>query len=209
MEEIKEHKEDGSSWLERFLLILTVVVLIIIFVATLGQIDIPLEKGKRDSDEETDTLSKLQTRHKKLKAIIQRKEALNIKLNKKFKFYYFCVRFGLASLYVGCNVLLYFVFNITKLGDILNWNQLVIIVITLFSFLTFGTFTNVKEYIQTIKMRLEIKTYKKYLNITDQLETHKGEQSTLIASISKVQLSISNKVELQDFVSEDSIDGIA
>jgi hypothetical protein len=95
--------------------ILFIVVIIIVFIASLGQVAIPLEKEIKVKDEGENDLTKLQVRHKKLKELISKKEALNINLNKKFKRIYFGVRFVLASLFVGYNALMYFVFNINKL----------------------------------------------------------------------------------------------
>jgi len=162
-----------------------IVLLIIIFIASFGQVNIAVEKEDKVSDEEKSDLTKLQRRHKKLKALIQEKEALYVKLNKRFKRIYFGVRFVLATLYVGYNALLYFAFKITNLGDLLNWNQFAVILIALFSFIAFGTFANVKDFIQNIKMRLESRTYNKYVNITEQLKTHKEEELKLTATITK------------------------
>ncbi|REH54731.1 hypothetical protein C7448_102255 [Tenacibaculum gallaicum] len=183
-----------------FLLALVIVVVIIIYVASLGQVDVTLEKSNKQSDEEKNSLSKLQARHKKLKELIQRKEELNIKLNKKFKRIYFGVRFVLASLFVGYNLSLYFLFKITKLGDLLNWNQFALIIMALFSFIAFGTLANVKEFVQNIKMRLELRTYDKYKNITEQIENHKGEAIKITASIAETELKISKQTVVEDVV---------
>jgi hypothetical protein len=165
--------------------ILFIVVIIIVFIASLGQVAIPLEKEIKVKDEDKNDLTKLKVRHKKLKKLISKKEALNINLNKKFKRIYFGVRFVLASLFVGYNALMYFVFNINKLGDLLNWNQFALIIMALFSFIAFGTLANVRDFIQNIKMRLESKTFKKYVDITEQIETHKEEAIKLTATITK------------------------
>ena len=185
-----------------FLLIFVIVIVIIIYVGSFGQVDLTLEKVSKENDEEKLNLSKLKSRYNKLKTLIQKKESLNIKLNKKFKRIYFGVRFVLASIYVGYNALLYFVVNITNLGDLLNWNELAVILIGLFSFIAFGTFANVKGFIANIKMRLESKTYNKYVDITEQLETHKEEEIKLTASIvkSKAQINISKQAVVEDAV---------
>jgi Na+/proline symporter len=185
-----------------FLLIFIIVFVIIIYVGSFGQVDLTIEKVSKQNDEVKDNLNKLQSRHEKLKALIQKKEALNIKLNKRFKRIYFGVRFVLASVYVGYNAILYFVFNVTKLGDVLNWNQFALIVIALFSFIAFGTLTNVQDFINTIKMKLESRTYDKYVDITEQLETHKEEAIKLTATITKTksQIQISNKSVVEEAV---------
>jgi len=178
--------------------ILFIVVIIIVFIASLGQVAIPLEKEIKVKDEGENDLTKLQVRHKKLKELISKKEALNINLNKKFKRIYFGVRFVLASLFVSYNALMYFAFNINKLGDLLNWNQFALIIMALFSFIAFGTLANVRDFIQNIKMRLESKTFNKYVDITEQIETHKQEAMKLTATITKGQINISKQSVVED-----------
>jgi hypothetical protein len=180
--------------------ILFIVVIIIVFIASLGQVAIPLEKEIKVKDEGENDLTKLQVRHKKLKELISKKEALNINLNKKFKRIYFGVRFVLASLFVGYNALMYFVFNINKLGDLLNWNQFALIIMALFSFIAFGTLANVRDFIQNIKMRLESKTFNKYVDITEQIETHKEEAIKLTETITKRQINISKLPVIENTV---------
>lgn len=191
-----------------FLIVLVIVIVIIIYVASLGQVEVTLEKSTKENDEENNSLNKLQLRHKKLKELIQKKEQLNIKLNKKFNRIYFGVRFVLASLFTGYNLILYFVFKITKLGDLLNWNQLVLIIMALFSFIAFGTLTNVKEFVQNIKMRLELRTYNKYRDITEQLENHKEEVTKITTSIAEAKLKISKQTVVEDVVLIESNDGV-
>lgn len=178
--------------------ILFIVVIIIVFIASLGQVAIPLEKEIKVKDEDKNDLTKLKVRHKKLKKLISKKEALNINLNKKFKRIYFGVRFVLASLFVSYNALMYFAFNINKLGDLLNWNQFALIIMALFSFIAFGTLANVRDFIQNIKMRLECKTFNKYVDITEQIETHKEEAIKLTATITKGQINISKQSVVED-----------
>jgi hypothetical protein len=191
--------------------ILIIVVIIIIFIVSFGQMDIALDKESTDKEEkekERDNLTRLQARHKKLKELIKKKEELYLKLNKKFKRIYFGVRFVLASLYVGYNASLYFVFKITNLADLLNWNQFALIVIALFSFIAFGTLANVQDFINNIKMRLESRTYDKYVDITEQLEVHKNEELFLTASITSTQLKISNQEIIEEAVLIENIEEI-
>ena len=191
-----------------FLIVLVIVLVIIIYVASLGKVDVTLEKSNNQNDEEKNNLSKLKTRHKKLERLIQQKQELSIKLNKKFKRIYFGVRLVLSSLFVGYNLLLYFFFNITNLGDLLNWNQFALIIMALFSFITFGSFANVKEFVQNIKMRLELRTYDKYKDIIKQLENHKEEVIEITASITESKLKISNQIVVDDTILKESNDGM-
>ena len=191
-----------------FLIVLVIVIVIIIYVASLGKVDVTLEKSNKQNDEEKNNLSKLQARHKKLERLIQKKQELSTKLNKKFKRIYFGVRLVLSSLFVGYNLLLYFFFNITNLGDLLNWNQFALIIMALFSFITFGSLANVKEFVQNIKMRLELRTYDKYKDIIKQLENHKEEFIEITASMTETKLKISNQTVVDDTILKESNDGM-
>lgn len=176
--------------IKNFLIILAFVAVIVIFITSLGTVNITEIQELKENKDSENNLSKLQSRHKRLKFLIQKKEELNLRLNKKFKRIYFGVRIVLVALYIGYNALLYFVFNITKLSDLLNYNQLAIIVITLCSFIAFGTFANVKEFVANIKMTLESKTYSKHINLDEELTKHKIDESHLIASIHTTQLKL-------------------
>jgi len=162
------------------LIIIIIIVVIIIYIASLGQVNIIQDNV---TEEKEKNISKLKRRHQKLKILIEKKEGLNKKLNKKFKWIYFGVRLGLTSIYICLNLVLYLYFNITDIGEILNWNEVAIITISVFSFLTFGTFTNLSKFIQDIKMKLEVHTYNKYVNLNEEIKKNKKEMKSLSVSI--------------------------
>lgn len=170
-------KKDSNN---TFLIILIIIIVIIIYIASLGQVNIIQNNVFNEKEK---NISKLKRRHQKLQTLIEKKEDLNKKLNKKFKWIYFGVRFGLTSIYISFNIILYSFFNITVIGEILNWNEAAIIIITLFSFLTFGNFTNVSNFVQAIKMKLEIRIYSKYVNLNNEINSHKNDEEFLIQSI--------------------------
>lgn len=182
-----------KKYLWIFIAVISVIIVFLIYVFTFGHVDITEEKKKQFCLEgEKENLSKLENRHQKLKLLIRRKEDLNRKLERRFRWIYFGVRLFLSSLYVGFNILLYNVFNITKLSEILNWNQLMILVISLFSFVAFGTFANAKEYVAKIKLWIELRTYSRYVNISEKLNEHKKDEISLTSAILDKQSLISN-----------------
>lgn len=168
------------------------IAVLCLFVFTFGQIDIIEKKDKLHTEGKSDKINRLQNRYQKLKILIERKEELNNKLKKKFKRIYFGVRVLLIVLYIGYSVVLYYIFNITKLGDLLNWNQLALLVISVFSFIAFGTITNAIEFITKVKMWIESKVYSKHIDIENELDRHKREDVFLATTISEKQLLISN-----------------
>lgn len=172
--------------------ILFIIFMIIAYIGSFGKIDINIEKEKREKEHSSnDKLTKLKSRYQRITKLIQKKESLYLKLSKKFKRIYFGVRVVLTGFYMTYNFLLYYFFDIKKLGDILNWNQLAVMIIVLFSFTTFGTFSNAQDYIKRLKMRLEISIYGKYINLDKQLEEHNQEKLLLTASIKSTQLELS------------------
>lgn len=187
------------------LLIITIVIVILIFIGSFGQVNIAIEKEEKPNSNDENYLNTLQKEYQKLKALIKQKEALNIRLNKKFKRIYFGVRLGLTFVYIGYNALLFFVFKITKLGDLLNWNQFAIIIISIFSFIAFGTFANVKEYIYNLKMKLESSVYKKHVTLNDELIIHKQKAIELTATINKVQLKLSTQNNYENALLEEKM----
>lgn len=177
--------------------IILIILILFVFVFTLGKVEIPIEKNEQNADDDNDNLNKLKDRYRKLKALIKRKKLLHIKLNKRFKVIYFGVRVVLITLYLGFNAILFFVLDIKDLGEILNWNQVAVLIMIIFSFITFGTFSNVKEFVYSIKMQLEIRTFKKYLNIDEQVNTLENEASKLsieIKSSETKNLSVNNQM---------------
>ncbi|WP_298367592.1 hypothetical protein [uncultured Lutibacter sp.] len=174
---MEEENERGSNIL---FIIFVIIIFAIIYIASLGNITISEKEKIKEKEKD---LSKLKNRHHKLKEIVEKKEVLNKKLNKRFKLIYFGVRLGFLSLYVGYNFILYFFNLINGLDDFLNYNELALIVISIFSFLTFGTFANLSKFIQDIKMKLEVRTYNKYVNIDEEIKKDKKEIKSLSVSI--------------------------
>jgi hypothetical protein len=58
----------------------------------------------------------------------------------------------------------------------------------------------VRDFIQNIKMRLESKTFNKYVDITEQIETHKEEAIKLTETITKRQINISKLPVIENTV---------
>ncbi|MEN8191898.1 MAG: hypothetical protein ABFS12_03720 [Bacteroidota bacterium] len=157
------------------IIILIIVGIIIIYLVTFGQFDISEKIKNADNFDD----EKLTSKHQRLKNLIEKKEALNKKLNRKFKFIYFGVRVVLSSLYLGFNAVLYFVFKIREVGEILNWNEFTLIILSLLSFITFGSFTNIKKFVYDLKLKLETWVYGKYINIDEQISLHKIESKNI------------------------------
>ena len=57
------------------------------------------------------------------------------------------------------------------------------IIVVVFSFLAFGTFSNVKEYVGKLKMRIEIMVFRKHINLLDDVDGHEKELLQIAGSI--------------------------
>jgi hypothetical protein len=165
-----------------FLALMIIVIIIVVSILTFGKVDFLEEPRQSEAEKQ---LGNLKARHRRLKLLIEQKEELNKKINRKFKRIYFGVRFVLASIYLGLNAFLYFVFNVRDIGEILSWNELALLVLALSSFLAFGTFASVKDFVHGIKMKLEVGIFRKHISIENEILEHKNEINKLTATITK------------------------
>ena len=178
----------NKSSIPTILIVIIVIIILLLFVASLGTID-PGSISKIP-DEYKDTKEEAKRRHKKLGELIEKQTALKIKLDKKFKRIYFFVRLGLVLLWFGILSIFYFFDQIKNVGDVLNFSQASILILLVLNFLTFGTITNLKNFIDIIKTETENWIYGKYITIEQRIEINKKELSVLEEEIKKPDLNI-------------------
>lgn len=159
-----------SDWI---ILVFILIIALAIYLATLGRVDVFGENKEEESFEEK--RKKALHRHRKLKDLISKKEDLKLKLDKKFKIYYFIARVGMVLIWLGFNAILYLVFNIKDFGSLVNYNEVVIIGTACIIFLRFGNLTNIQNIITYFKTKIENKVYKKYVCLPEKIEEHKQE----------------------------------
>lgn len=166
-----------ESNIPTIIIVIVIIVLLLLFITSLGKFN-PSNIGKIP-DEYKDSKEEAKRKHKKLSELIAKQEALNIKLNKKFKQIYFFVRIGMVLLWFGLLSLFYFFGVINNLGDVLNYSEASILILLILNFITFGTITDLKNFIDIIKIKTENWVYGKYAGIENKIETNK-EQLTLL-----------------------------
>lgn len=159
-----------SDWI---ILVFILIIALAIYLATLGRVDVFGENQEEESFEEK--RKKALHRHRKLKDLISKKEELKMKLDKKFKIYYFLTRVGMVLIWLGFNAILYWVFNIKDFGSLLNYNEVVLLGTACVLFLRFGNLTNIQNIITYFKTKIENKVYKKYVSLPEKIEGHKQE----------------------------------
>lgn len=159
------------------IIIIVVIIILVLFVATLGSIGpgsiVKIAEEYKDSKEEA------KRRHKRLEDHIKNQEALKVKLAKIFKRVYFGVRIGLVSIWFGIMSILIAVGLIKDLSDFLNYSEASILVFVVLNFITFGTITNLKNFIDLIKTKTENLIYGKYIVIDIKIDEHKEELKKL------------------------------
>lgn len=168
---------ERKSGIPTFVIVIIVIILLLLFLSSLGTID-PADLSKFP-DEYKDSKEDAKRKHKRLKDFIDRQEALKIKLERKFKRTYFFIRLGLVLLWFSVLAIFYFCNQIKNVGDILNFSQISILILLVLNFLTFGTITNLKNFIDIIKTETENWIYGKYISIEQQIELKKNELALL------------------------------
>ncbi|OIQ24112.1 hypothetical protein [Lacinutrix sp. MedPE-SW] len=200
-------------------IILIIVVIILVYVMTIGYVDLIdrlEEKEERaeikelEKNEEKIPLSKLKYRHTRIKDIISKNEAVNNKLNRRFKLIYNSVKVIMVLLFFGFVFTLYFGFGVTDLGQLLTWLGGVTILLGLASFIAFGTLNGVSDFINSIKMKLESSIRSKCLSIEEKLPIYREEEKMLAEAITleEKQILISNKTVVENEVFIDNRDEI-
>ncbi|GAA0873995.1 hypothetical protein GCM10009118_04030 [Wandonia haliotis] len=171
-----------KNWEENVLIIaLVIIVIILIYLVTVGKVNLT-SKIDNEKDESIDLA---RHRHAKLKAHLDKQESLKTKLQKLFKRIYFVIRvLIIAGWSVGVFTLIKF--NLIKdIGDFLDYSQLLLIALLVIHFLTFGTISNLKSFLDNIKGRLENRIWGKYINIDEKIKSNKKEINSLEQQILK------------------------
>lgn len=176
-------KESSVNW---FVVVLIIFLFIIVYLATFGQVNINVENNKVIKDS-AEVLSKLKIRHQKLKALIDKKEQLSKKLKLRFRLAYISVRLLFVGIFVSYNGILYYGYGLKELGVLLNWNELALIGVTLISFISFGSLASLKDFLDNVRMKLEVWVYSKKVFIDDDIQTHKVEVKQIALNISNTK----------------------
>jgi hypothetical protein len=167
------------------IIIIVIIIILVLFVATLGGIG-PGSIAKI-AEEYKDSKEEAKQKHKRLEEHIKNQEALKAKLAKIFKRVYFGVRLGLVIIWFGIMSILVGFGLIKDLSDFLNYSEASILIFVVMNFITFGTITNLKNFIDLIKTKTENLIYGKHIKIDAKIEEYKDE-------LKKLDDDINNKI---------------
>ena len=155
--------------------------IIIIYIVTLGNVNIG--NGIKFPSEFKDSKEEAERKHKRLKALVDKQEAIKRKLNKRFKLVYFFVRLVFIGLWAVLIILLSVFGVVTSLSDILDWSEALLLVLLVANFLTFGTLTNLENFIDILKNKIENWIYGKHVKIDEKIDINKQELMAIEAQI--------------------------
>ena len=176
-------------------LVLIIVIVILIYIITFGKVNFSDKVEDKEERKEKRPLSSLKHRHKRLKDIIAKQGEVSKKLNKRFKFIYNSVKIVMVLLFLAVIVTLYFVFNVTNLGQLSTLIGALTMLMVMASFLAFGTLNGVSDFNNSIKMKLESSILSKCIAIEERLPIYKQEEKMLAEAISiqEKEILIHNK----------------
>lgn len=172
-----EEKKDKLPVSLIVIIVIVIIIVFIVFIISLGNVG--ANNSQKLPDECKDTKAQARQRHAKLKILIERQVALKIKLDKTFVRIYFAVRTGLVIIWFGILFTFYYFGLVNNLGDFLNYSEASILTLIVLNFLTFGNVTNLKNYINLIKIKTENFIYGKYIDIHKKIELNKDEEERL------------------------------
>lgn len=162
---------------EKAIIVILIIILIIVFVISLGKLDVG--KTQFVPDEFQDNKEDAKRKHKRLSELLAKQEQLKIKLTKTFKRMYFAVRLLFVLLWGGVLFALYKFNLIEDLGDVLNYSEAGILICLILNFLTFGTISNLHNFVNLIRTKLENWIWGEYIHLDNKIENHKSELKEL------------------------------
>jgi ABC-type multidrug transport system fused ATPase/permease subunit len=130
-------------------------------------------------DEFKDDKAEAKRKHKRLSELLAKQVQLNIKLTETFKRMYFSVRILFVLIWAGVLFTLYKFGLIDDLGDILNYSEAGILICFVLNFLTFGTISNLHNFVSLIRTKLENWIWGKYIHLDKKIENYKSELKEL------------------------------
>ena len=150
---------------------IVIIVILVLYVISFGKIstnNIGVPKEYKDSKEEA------KRKHKRIKGLLEKQIAHKNKLEKIAKRVFLGVRIGLVLLWIAIMSGFWYFNFITDLEDFLNYSEAGILLLVTINFLTFGTITDLKEYIDLLKTKTYNWVFGKYINIGEKIETNKN-----------------------------------
>lgn len=169
--------------------LLVIVVLVIFYIVSWGKIDSERVPGPKEFKEDRKEAKKRYNWYKKL---LQSKKKLKAHLDRKFRRIHLGVRAGIILLWAGVMYGLFALGLIVSLTGVVGYTAFITGLIIGTTYLTSGTYYDLKDMANFIKIRTENWIYGKYLDLDERIESNelmikKMEDSSLKLESSSIQ----------------------
>jgi MFS family permease len=195
--------KQSTPWWVWLLIVIGIIIVIAIFVASLGTINVsddkPLPQEFKDSKDEA--LKK----HKALLAELEKKKSLKEKLARRFKAAYLTVRIMIVAI---CGVSIFYLgyfLGAQTIGDFLNYYEASIIILFAMNFIAFGTIANFHDFIHVLRTKVENWVWMKNINLPKEIDSVTKEIETLNGQIEgkQIQLSLPTTTEIKESIKKE------
>lgn len=148
-----------------------VILIVIVFVLSFGKWG--FEKNSSVPGEFRDSKEEARRKHREISEQLSKDEALNNKLTRIYKRMYFSVRVFFVLLWGGILFFLHTIHWVENIGDVLNYSEAMILIGLVFNFLTFGTIANLKDFTNSIRIKLENWIWRNNRDLESRIENNK------------------------------------
>ncbi len=162
--------------LKTIVIIVLVIAIIALFIFSLGQYN-PTEISKPKEFKEDREEAK--RKHGWYKVVVKNQKKLKAQLDKRFKVIYFGVRLGLILLWAGIMLGLYSLGLLVGIIGIITYTTGLAAFVGATYFLTSGTYYDLEDFTEEIKVKTENWVYGKYLDLEKKIERKQKEISQL------------------------------
>jgi hypothetical protein len=169
------------KWWHWLLLVLVVTAGIILFVVTLGKIDLNAGSDEKLSTTEKKRLAK--ERIKQYEIELAKDQALKQKLDKRVTRIFAGTRVLLVGLWGSVMCVFWNAGFIHNISDFLTYTEATLLAVVTINFITFGSITSVESFIEWVKNRIAIKVYKHNVMLPEVIENKQKEMKELEAIV--------------------------
>lgn len=160
--------------------LLIIVALVIFYIVSWGKIDSERVPGPKEFKEDREEAKRRYNWYKKL---LKSKKKLRVHLDRKFRRIHFGVRAGIILLWTGIMYGLFAIGMIVSLTGVVGYTTLITGFIILAIYLTSGTYYDLKEMAEFIKIRTENWIYGKYVDLDERIGSNELKIQKLETSI--------------------------
>jgi len=167
-------KENKINWP---LLILLICIFALLIALSFGKLDVMEELSDRESFEERRL--RAEARNRRLKMLIEKKQAVKKKLIRKFKWIYF----SLASTFILFIAVIQFILFLVH-SNIIIWDTIFTSGFLFLYTIYFRKKFSLIELVKFCEIKIQNKVFGKYVTIDEQIEKHQEEVKDLEQSLS-------------------------